>query len=186
MFIYRYMHSKDIALESDNLINPDQISDPKELNKVLNRFDYGFINKGKKVKSEKDYRSLSPSEFIKYKCGICWDYCTYEDYWFKKHGYSHKLYFMITNNTTSTHTFLVYKDNEDINIFESSWSSNKGIHQYKSYNEAISDYFSKFKKKYKSDKYVLYEYKQPSKNGLSSDEFLDHIFEFGRIIKEDN
>ena len=183
MFIHRYMHSRDILTESAN-INPDQIDNPKELNKVLNKFDYGFISKGKKVKSVKEYRSLSPSEFIKYKCGICWDYCTYEDYWFKKHGYSYKLYFMVTNNATATHTFLVYKDNNSVNIFESSWSSNKGIHEFKSYSDAYTDYFKRFKEKYKSDKYVLYEYKQPSKNGLTDEEFLDHIFEFGKIIKE--
>ena len=54
MFIHRYMHSRDILTESTN-INPDQIDNPKELNKVLNKFDYGFISKGKKVKSAKEY-----------------------------------------------------------------------------------------------------------------------------------
>ena len=109
MFIHRYMKSKNILLESKDI---DQINTPKELNKFLNKFDYGFIINGKKVdaKNGNDYRSLSPSDFIKYRCGVCWDYCAYENYWFKNHKYETKLYFMCTNRCTATHTFLIFKE----------------------------------------------------------------------------
>ena len=116
--------------------------------------------------------------------GICWDFAAYEAYWFKKHGYKYSLYFAASNNNKKTHTFLVYQDKETKKfcIFESSWWRMRGIYEYDSERKAISDYFNKFKNDDKSDKYILFKYKQPTKFNMTAQEYLNYIYDTGQII----
>ena len=177
------------SAEEEN--NPELVNNPKDLNKVLNKFDYGVISikTGKKV-DQKFYKSLSPLEFLKYKCGICWDFCAYQDKWFKNHNIKYSLYFVSAKTSTyKTHTFLIYQDKETKKfcIFESSWGKMQGIHEYNSEKEAMMDYFNKFKddlpdKNKSTNKYLLMKYKQPLKYHLSANDYLNYIYNNGIII----
>ena len=164
--------------------NPNKVKSPKELNKILNSFDYGFIVNGKKVEANKgsDYISLSPEEFARYRCGVCWDFCCYEDKWFKQNGYKYNLYFMASNYNRATHTFLIFKDNGKFYIFESSWYPMQGIHEYSSEKEAYMDYLKTYKSKHSSDKYILFSYKQPKKYHMSAMDFLNYIYDNGTLL----
>ena len=65
------------------------------LNMKLNLFEYGLPVNGQitDVKSSKywdeNYKTMSTSEFERYKGGICWDYVFYQDYMLKKLGIQH-------------------------------------------------------------------------------------------------
>jgi len=93
---------------------------PQELNLFLNTFVYYDINEDDRWKY---YKTLSPDIFLKNKTGICWDYTGFESYVFKnifKIPFK-TFYIELDNIDKSTHTFLVYFQNEKYYYFESSF-----------------------------------------------------------------
>ena len=120
---------------------PDEII---ELLKRLNTYDYGYIKNGKKIKGMEnffdDYKSLTISEFEKYKIGVCWDYVHYEAYWFDKHGYKYDTFYIQVqdeDNDCPSHTYLVFylPGSNKVYYFESAWGKYQGIEEFDNINK---------------------------------------------------
>lgn len=138
----------------------------------LKGFKYGIPVNGeiKNVSSsdyyDKNYKSLSPEEFEKYKGGICWDYVEWEEGYLKAYGYDCKKYYIFTDTEDSdTHTFITVDDGKGGLIYpESSFSPLEGVHKIKNVEEAIKMIADKMfsvnnnDKKYDEIKYYVWEY----------------------------
>lgn len=120
---------------------PDEIID---VLKRLNSYDYGYIKNGKKIKGMEnffdDYKSLTISEFEKYKIGVCWDYVHYEAYWFDKHGYKYDTFYIQVqdeDNDCPSHTYLVFylPGSNKVYYFESAWGKYQGIEEFDNINK---------------------------------------------------
>lgn len=120
---------------------PEEITD---LLKRLNSYDYGFVKNGRKIHGMnnffEDYKSLSVSEFEKYKIGVCWDYVHYEADWFKKHGYKYETFYIQVqdeDNDCPSHTYLVFylPGSNKPYYFESSWGQYQGIEKFNNITE---------------------------------------------------
>lgn len=132
---------------------PDNIpQDIIDFNKELNsKYQYGVIKNGKIITGNEleykfdffnDYRSLSVSEFEKYRTGVCWDYVHYEAKWFKDHGYKYETYYIEVNDGSGdcpTHTFLVFylPNSTKVYYFESSWYQYRGIEEFNDINSLL-------------------------------------------------
>ncbi len=59
-----------------------------------------------------------------------------------------------------THTWLSYETNNKVYVIESSWESNRGIHEYDTKEEMLEDYIMKFLESYGKDeaKYSVLTY----------------------------
>lgn len=122
-------------------------SDIIAFNKELNKYDYGVLIKGKvetdmdSINFGKDYRTISVSDFAKYKAGVCWDFANYEAKWFKSHGYEYRAYYLELNdnNMMPTHTFILFKipNSNKVYYFESSWFKYQGIEAFDTESEAL-------------------------------------------------
>lgn len=134
---------EDIMEESN--IQQDEIpKDIKDLLKILNSYDYGYIHNNEKIKNMNnfynEYKSLSIAEFERYKIGVCWDYVHYEADWFKKHGYKYETFYIQVqdeDNDCPSHTYLVFylpNDNRPY-YFESSWGKFQGIEKFDNINQ---------------------------------------------------
>lgn len=141
LFISKINESIETLLEATKYpedIPEDIIQFSKELNK---KYCYGVIFNGKPVANLDnfdfwdDYKSLSVSEFEKYKIGVCWDFVHYEAKWFKEHGYKYETYYVEAedkDNDLPTHSFLVFylPNSSKVYYFESSWGRYKGIEEF--------------------------------------------------------
>ncbi len=130
------------------------IKTPDELLKFMEEnIIYGFVSKeGKKYTDsfsddwQNDWYSKcivqTGKETLKTKIGTCFDQVELERLWFKEHNYSFKTIFMIFSsnkiNNLPTHTFLIYKTANKYYWFEHAFYINKGIHEFNSYQEAIT------------------------------------------------
>ena len=159
--------------------------DEKEIFNILKDIEYGWLDKNKKINYEvndlfKDnYILQSPKEVLKNKVGVCWDQVELERYLFKNTDLEFKTYFIThyTENYTPTHTFLVYKKEDNYYWFEHSWLPYQGIHKYPSLEELLLDVKNKFiqdmlDNKYEEDNLYVYEYLKP-KYHLNSENFCE-------------
>ncbi len=150
---YRKYFSSLIQTNESTIIQEESVDDTLEKIKVFNKelAQYGYIVVSKdgaiidqiKQNSFKDYLTLSPNQFKKYKGGICWDYVAYEYPYFKSHFSNAKIksfFFAIVKNNmiTDTHTFLLFYMNDKVYWFEDSWKPHCGIYEYNNEDEAIS------------------------------------------------
>lgn len=145
-YIDKYYNESTIVQEEST---DDILEKIKVFNKELARYEYIVINKDGSIidqikqNSFKDYLTLSPNQFKKYKGGICWDYVAYEYPYFKSHFSNAKIksfFFAIVkkNVITDTHTFLLFYMNDKVYWFEDSWKPHCGIYEYNNEDEAIS------------------------------------------------
>lgn len=165
-----------------------------QLNSDLNDYQYGVLLKNKRIVTDlssinfgKEYRTLTISEFEKYKVGVCWDFANYEYYWFRKHGYQCKAYFCQLDNGKDcpTHTFIVFKLKRDPNYyhFESSWGSQQGIHSYKSMDDLYKSINKKMIDEYGKAPFCIYEYEAgPKYEHLSPIDYMTSIGNNGKIV----
>ena len=160
------------------------IKTPESLNKVLNKFDYGIVDKdGKTISPDsenfnKRYRTLTSTQFAKYKAGVCWDFANFESVWFKLHKYKFKTYYIIMNDHKMypTHTFLVYEDDGKYKYFESSWMRHQGIHEFGTMNELFKQVYKWFRELNGTQKIHLFEYTAlDTLSGLTCCEFMDKV-----------
>jgi hypothetical protein len=118
-------------------------------NQELNMYEYIIPNNGnpiieiKREDFDNYYRMLSPQEFNKYKGGVCWDYVTYEAYYFKRNfpDIKFKSYYHIgvdTDGSTPTHTFIVFKYGNKFYWFESSWKPKRGVYEFNTEKDALN------------------------------------------------
>ncbi len=140
----------------------NDIKTPDELYKYMDEnIEYGYLGKdGNIYKADNpefddkwfDYYLLeSPEEVIKNKIGICWDQVELERKWFEKNKFEYKTYFEIVDvnyeNNYSTHTFLIYKDNNKWHYFENADYDNRGIYSFDSIEELLD---------FQKEKYIIH------------------------------
>lgn len=151
---YRKYFSGLMQTNESTIVQEESVDDTLEKIKVFNKelaqYEYIVVNKDGSIinqikqNSFKDYITLSPNQFKKYKGGICWDYVAYEYPYFKSHFSNAKIksfFFAIVKNNviTDTHTFLLFCINDKVYWFEDSWKPHCGIYEYNNEDEAISN-----------------------------------------------
>ena len=92
------------------------------------------------------YRLQGPESLLTSKCGVCWDQVELERYYFSLSNYEFKTYIIVyfKDDTYPSHTFLIYKIDNDYYCFEHSWEKYRGIRKYSSENSASNDIKEKF------------------------------------------
>lgn len=143
---------------------PDELV---QFNKELNSWTYGVIVNGKKYTSSNDvdwsrYRTIPIPIMEKEHVGICWDFVNYQHAWFKSHQIKDDSYFYVQQKSTNpddvvTHTFSIISINGGNYWFESSWSSNKGIHKVSSWKDVVNALCDQYNKEDKFP-YSLFKY----------------------------
>ena len=182
--------------------NNDKELSIEDFNKQLNDGDYGILINGKAYTGENidwsEYKTISPKDFAKYFVGTCWDYTEYEAKVFKdkfgfnftlnalKHDREFSLYYMQINDGKKypTHTWLAYRNNGKIYLFESSWKSQVGISEYNTEEEMVKDYIKKHRKENhdKGNPIIVTKYKPNKKFGLTPKEFMVRCIDQGKVI----
>lgn len=165
----------------------------KNIMKLMKEIKYGWLDKYNNIhyiideNFSKEYKLQSPEEILKNKVGVCWDQVELERYYFEKINYKTTTYFLVYYNDSKcpTHTFLVYKKNDNFYWFEHSWEKYQGIHKYNSIEELLKDVKNKFIKSELrgscvEENIIIREYLKP-KSGLNLSEFFNHC-ENGKII----
>ncbi len=181
----------------------EEIKTPKELLTFMDIINYGFVDEDNKVYVDKEFtenvfnkwRLSSPERLQKVKYGHCFDQVEFEREWFTKHNFKFKTYYMMFllpyENPFSTHTFLVYEENNKYFLFEHSDYFNRGIHEYNTLEELLDseskhhiDYNLKNNKMTKEeiDSLKIYEYQKPESN-IDMLTFINSILEKGKRIR---
>ena len=135
----------------DRLLSRDAATDTtlekiKKFHFELSSFDYFIVQEDGTIDyTTSDYmvhRTLTPSQFEKYKGGICWDYVQYQVDYFKKHFKSVKtksfFHVFINDKDQPTHTFMLFYLNHKVYYFECSWKPMMGIYEFSSEADALS------------------------------------------------
>ena len=162
---------------------------------LMSDIEYGWVDKNNQKRMIADeaysdnYLLQTPKEVIKNKIGVCWDQVELERYYFK--GYDIKTYFIVhyDGGKCPTHTFLIFKKNNQYYWFEHSWEKYKGIHGYDTLKELLIDVKSKFIKTELHcdcvlDNLIIREYSKP-KYHISVQEFYKHC-ENGNVVDLDS
>ena len=162
---------------------------------LMSDIEYGWVDKNNQKHMMPDdtysdnYLLQTPKEVIKNKIGVCWDQVELERYYFK--GYDIKTYFIVhyDGDKCPTHTFLIFKKNNQYYWFEHSWEKYKGIHGYDTLKELLIDVKSKFIKTelhcdYILENLIIREYSKP-KYHISVQEFYKHC-ENGNVVDLDS
>jgi len=130
------------------------VKTPEQLITYLDQnFEYGVIdnNGNKHCDSNSDefqivcntqWKLRTVDEMLKDGVGHCYDQVEIEREWFTKNGFTIKTFWVSAyqegvKNSGFSHTYLVYQDNGVWKLFEHADFSNKGIHAFKSVNDAI-------------------------------------------------
>lgn len=162
-----------------------------EIMKIMDTIEYGFLDKSlNDIFKDKDveqvfskvYYIMSPEELLVKKKGVCWDQVELERKLFTDKNLKNETYFIYIDNHTSlpSHTFLVFYKNSKVYWFEHSWYDEKGIHEYDTLNELLTDIKVKFLNSRKEEiepsaAIHLYKYKKP-KYHINCEEFYQYIF----------
>ncbi len=191
---------EDLTLKYNNILTPEELFTFMEDN--IKYGIHGTNNEDYIPHDEKTngifqnaclnyYRLADPKYLLKHKLGHCWDQVELERDWFTKHKYNFKtifIWFLFDyENSYSTHTTLIYQDKQtnDYCLFEHADFENKGIHHFKTYQDAIKWEYDKhieYNKKQGNPineeilKHIhIYEYEHP-KYGSTFMDFIDNIF----------
>lgn len=192
-YVYEYQKSKSNNNDKELMI--------EAFNKELNTADYGILINGKVYTGKnidwRKYKTISPKDFEKYFAGTCWDFAEYEAKQFEEvFGFKHTLndlkekeysmYYMQIedNNMCPSHTWIVYKLNGKIYLFESSWMKYQGITEYNTEEEMVKDYIKKHRKEShdKGNPIIVTKYKPNEKFGLTPEEFMRRCIDQGKVI----
>jgi len=176
------------------------IKTPEDLLKYMNEnIKYGFVddeiiydgkdNQKFQIGCQTKWRLSSPKRLLNVKYGHCFDQVEFERDWFYKNGYNFKTIFIWFefpyDNKFTTHTYLIYKDDNKWKLFEHSDYSNRGIHIFNNEAEAIKFQTNKHieqNRKYNpiGDEEIkhlkIYEYKMP-RYGCNRNEFINNILD---------
>ena len=128
------------------------IKTPNELLEYMSDFEYKWMDKDGNFHEDiipemyENYSLMTPEEVEKYKCGICVDQTEFERDWFFRHNYDFKIMVIEIDRFDSKpgHQFLIYKENNKYYWFENAWGDERGIHEYKTYEELIDVIKNKF------------------------------------------
>ena len=167
---------------------------PQELMKQMDNIKYGWKDKYENIhfnvdeNFSNDYVLETPNEVLDNNAGVCWDQVELERSFFEKTNIKFSTFFIVyyDNNNCPTHTFLIYEDNNMYYWFEHSWETFRGIHLYKTEEEALIDIKNKFIKYELNDSYIhnnlcIYKYEKP-KYGINCLQFYKHCEQGENII----
>ncbi len=131
----------------------NQIATPEELYQFLLRhISYGLIDKEGNIFKDsetdefqhacKDWHVRSAEQILKDAIGHCYDFTEVERDWFEKNGYNFKTYWVCAHENGENgfaHAYLVYQDkeNKDWVHFEVSDGGFRGLHRYRTLEEAL-------------------------------------------------
>lgn len=173
-----------------------QFKNPKDLSKWMgNNIKYGFLGTDNKIhfdfNNQFEYKLQSPYQVYNNKVGVCWDQTFFEKYIFQNQFHKDcNVYFIITDNDdNTTHTFITYKENNNICYFENSYEKYRGIHIFKTEKDVIDFVVSNMKSDFKFNKYEIHDIKGNPKYGCKGSEFFSfclsqkNISESATIIK---
>ena len=175
------------------------IRTPEELlNFMSYNINYGYLGKNGRVYhyDDPDFNDDWFDEYIlenscdlsKNLYGNCWDQVEFERDWFLKNGYEVKTIYEMVNldydNDYPSHSFLIYKDNDEWCWFENADFNNRGIHRYNSYDELLSDQYKKYLEFLKTfnikddeiEKIIVTDFDKP-KEHISASEYLNHVID---------
>lgn len=174
-------------------------NDIKKLNDQMKKWDYGYISNGKRYTGKeidkdefKSYKLMGHDKVEKYKIGTCWDYTSYEDYWFKKHNIPHQCWYFQANRGDN-HAWLSYKENGKVIAFEASWKSYTGLHVYNNEDEMLKDYISRSIKDWKAETgatvkvggYFVTKFNQFNIDGMDPYDYMYKVTKYGTFVKGD-
>ncbi len=190
-------------------MNYKEVKNPDELLIFMDSIEYGFVdNDNYKYGSwnEEEFEETvitkwhlsSPERLIEVGYGHCFDQVELERDWFAKHNYNFKTYYIMFlfdyPNDYSTHTFLIYEENNKWCLFEHSDYYDRGIHKFNTLEDALKYKMKRHiesNKKYNvvTDEEIshlhIWEYDKP-KNNSNFNEFIDNILELGTDITPRN
>ena len=175
------------------------IRTPEELlNFMSYNINYGYLGKNGRVYHYDDsdfnddwfdeYVLENSNDLSKNLYGNCWDQVEFERDWFLKNGYEVKTIYEMVNldydNDYPSHSFLIYKDNDEWCWFENADFNNRGIHRYNSYDELLSDQYKKYLEFLKTfnikddeiEKIIVTDFDKP-KEHISASEYLNHVID---------
>ena len=159
-----------------------------KLNSFLNSFRYGVPYNGHILIPDDAeeftnvYHYLSPKEFLKYRCGVCWDYTAFQSEELRKHHANYTNFYVELGNPKSpdTHTFTVVKIGDKYIYIESSFKMIQGVYvssnltdiiDYVIYNMAKYSIYKDFEKIV----VVVRAYKDNRNYGENSIEFTEDM-----------
>lgn len=176
----------------------NKINNPQELYEfILKNINYGI--KGYLAKETNDHldkwKLNTELELLNNPYGLCFDYVELERYWFQKHNFEHQtifIYFALEyENEYSTHSTLIYKQNNKWYHFEVANHNNQGIHEFNTYQDTVSYIINEFIKYNQTlnnyldkdliNKIKLFTYPKPD-NNLNFSEYIDYIINNGTEI----
>ena len=127
---------------------PDMILDTIfELAERIWDYDYGMLIDGKiqdpedKTIYDREYRTLSPGMFAKYKGGLCQDYAAFQDFYMRSHGAKPDMYMIeiLNEGHYQIHVFTVFHESPESNIYlEVAFHKIRGIYIATSLDSIIS------------------------------------------------
>ena len=127
-----------------------------------------------------------PEDILSSKIGLCFEQVELERFLLSKHDLNFRSYFLLyqDSNPGFSHSFIIYKDNNKYYWLENAWLKYRGIHEYKTKEEAYLDIAYKFGKtipNFKRDKLKLYEFDKP-RYGISYEKYKNNAFN-GHVIR---
>lgn len=146
--------------ESDNAIDISPIID---MQKELSKFEYGVPINGKVKKASeidfgKEYKTLTDSEFYRYKAGVCWDFANYQEIELSKiygKGNVQNYYFIVDKAPNyPTHTITIIKLDGYYYYLESSWGKMMGVYRDKNLSKILNTVAYKLAQEDKDVTYV--------------------------------
>ncbi len=154
--------------------NMEKINSVMDLMELLDTIENGWmdIDKNVYINTEKGFKKKyvlsSPEDVLEQKVGTCYDQVELERSLFRNLNLKFNTYFMVYYDAKKlvTHTFLVYEENEKFYWLEHALEQSKGIHEFLSLYDLLTEVKEKFKK-YKKLKVIdedylcIYKYKKP-------------------------
>ena len=185
----------------------NSINTPEELLDFMEKnIHYGFITKDNEVYTDPTSDKWSDSWYkrgivqtgdnvLKTLYGTCWDQVELERKWFDEHNYNSKSYFFYFDldyeNSTSTHTVLIYENNNKYYLFENAWDGVEGITEFDSYNDAVKcvkdrlfEYNLEINPEYnlKYSDLLVYEYDKLDTN-MTVQDYLNYVVNEEKEVK---
>jgi hypothetical protein len=170
-------------LNSNNIFTPQDLLDYLIKLKIV----YGYydtkekkiINDQNKLFFDDDYLEkycyiLSPEQVLKYKVAICWDSCLLIYKVLKLLKLEVQVPFIVVQKINdksdiTTHTPVIYKNNNKYYWFEFSWKLMRNIHgDFNSYNEVIDYIIYQMIKRNKNTKLLKINYNLPIEKIISN------------------
>ena len=155
-------------------------------NKVLNELNIklGYRDKNGKwyIEPNKDFKEdyylQRPKDVLNIKMGYVFDQVELERYLLDEIGIDCRSFFMLYSSSENemSHSFIVFKDNDKYYWLENAWLKYRGIHEYESKEDLLTDVVKKFIATIKDgniNKLRLFQFDKPS-FGINYVKYVKH------------